>query len=697
MINLKGKNLCERRKEFNFKVTEAVKSKLNLEDVECAEDSDMDRIFKIELASKYKNVEYLLEELKSSDSLYVTKALKCEWLYSSDYAHLINPEYLHHHIFPSMSFKLKRTTLKTISIYVREETRSQLFYEYCMDTKQRDIALKFLIFTSESFKNEIIKDDSRFYGLNRRSKTDYFRNYIGNSFMLADAYGNRKGSITDLTYLYSLDEEKYLHLFEKHTEIFNSVTVYGVKMSRSILKKHKERILRKPLLYMNVLKRSELLKYSSSEDAKVYAVALLPDYENQFWSQCYFRTHKAILDLIKPPSMFEFIKKIFIEKYKTQEFETTRDFHYRGYYEIMTLEEKQTWALDHLQNQRDVIPEEENYRWYEYIEFAISFKEIKTQMYITTNPDKRSEMLIILLKSAKCQKDLEELFNYYYKRHVNETRDKKTRFIRAVINHHKVLEFNDECWGAFDLILRSLDVYNTLKYTGYDDLFLTTSLVYHIINNKTISEEMQMYLKRGMLCHNLKYFLDQLSDEKKNLVINYIKQCIINILLEYEAREYSDAVRNEVRQYLHRWESLGWLLNVGGLRSYPEIILKYMKLDFNNFQHILGKTTEKQLQSKTQVKITDGYLLRCLKQDASQIVEKLPLIKDRFNEPRKFRINMFLRKIALYFSNDIARQFLEYFTKTLYDLTPEKAVVEHRSIFYIVFVIFQMREQRIKT
>ncbi|XP_073960673.1 uncharacterized protein isoform X2 [Choristoneura fumiferana] len=688
MITLQGRNICERQKELNLKVKEAFKNNIDLKELECVDNSDIDRIFKIDLASKYKNVDYVLEELKSGDSLYVSRALKCEWLYGSDYAHLINPDYLHHHIFPKMSLKMKKKTLSTLSIHLRDETRTQLFYEYCMNTKMLNNALKFLIFTSESFKNELMNDESRFFDLCKQVETDYMKKFIGNSFTLADTYGERERPLIELSYLYSLNEEKYLNLLEKHTGTNYYRIIVGVKMSRSILKKHKDRVVKKPLLYLNILNKSELVKYSSSEDAIVYAVALLQDDISEFWRCDYFRTNKHILDLIKTPSIFNFVKKIYTEKYNTSQFEMGTNFYKHKYYDLMTFEERETWALRHLQENVDVIPEDENYKWYEYVTFAKSFKEIKSQIYIVTDVSKRSDMLKVLVKSAKTQTDLEELLNYYYNRHVNERRDKKLDFIKTVMEHHAVLEFDDACWGAFDMLLHSAEIYKTSEYGGPDEV-RTVSLIYHIINNKT--EGLNISL-RHVHCffYYFKHYLDQLNDEKKDHVYNYMNQFIISEISEFDSQEYNNDMKDKVRSYLHQSVELKRVFSKED--QYPEIVLKYMQLDLENFGHIVGKS-EKPVEK---VQITEGYLMRCLKEDASLIVEKLPLIKDEFNNSYCFRINLLLRRIKTFFSNDIAKQCLEFCKKTLYESLPDNAISEYRAIFSIVFAIFQLGDEKTK-
>ncbi|XP_073960701.1 uncharacterized protein [Choristoneura fumiferana] len=149
-------------------------------------------------------------------------------------------------------------------------------------------------------------------------------------------------------------------------------------------------------------------------------------------------------------------------------------------------------------------------------------------------------------------------------------------------------------------------------------------------------------------------------------------------------------MKDKVRSYLHQSVELKRVFSKED--QYPEIVLKYMQLDLENFGHIVGKS-EKPVEK---VQITEGYLMRCLKEDASLIVEKLPLIKDEFNNSYCFRINLLLRRIKTFFSNDIAKQCLEFCKKTLYESLPDNAISEYRAIFSMVFAIFQLGDEKTK-
>ncbi|KAF9795969.1 hypothetical protein SFRURICE_010066, partial [Spodoptera frugiperda] len=141
MIILTGKNLGERHKDLNAKVKEAREKRVDFDELKrTPEQSDVDKLFKIALASKYINIDYIVEVLKCGDPLYISKALKCVWMYDDKYAHIINPDNLQNNIIPFMSTKMKKKMLTAVSMHVRNESRAAEFYNYCMNIGCPNIA-----------------------------------------------------------------------------------------------------------------------------------------------------------------------------------------------------------------------------------------------------------------------------------------------------------------------------------------------------------------------------------------------------------------------------------------------------------------------------------------------------------------------------------------------------------------------------
>ncbi|XP_050553068.1 uncharacterized protein LOC126911240 [Spodoptera frugiperda] len=93
-LTLEGNTLGEKRRHFNKLVADAVASK-HYELTPIGDtDSDIDNLLKIEIACKARNVDYVIEVMKSKDMLYAATAIKkSTWLITDpQYAHIINPD-----------------------------------------------------------------------------------------------------------------------------------------------------------------------------------------------------------------------------------------------------------------------------------------------------------------------------------------------------------------------------------------------------------------------------------------------------------------------------------------------------------------------------------------------------------------------------------------------------------------------------
>ncbi|XP_013164081.1 PREDICTED: uncharacterized protein LOC106115282 [Papilio xuthus] len=688
MINLKGHNLPERQKELNKRVRDATKKNIPFESVrDKHEATDVDKLFKIDLASNYKNIDYILNTFKCGDSLYISRALKCSWIFEDEYSNIINPDYLHQNIFPFMSIKMKKKLLVAIYTHLKSEERIIAFYNYCIEKKLTTIAHKFLIITPDNFKLDIINK-----GLNLKDvweESVFLKNFFGDSITLLEAYSKTKDGahkvrryLLDLRHLYSVSDVKYLDLIEifVHIEYRMKSDELGLRMSKDIMKKHKDRVLKKPLLYLSILNKTQVVKYSTIEDAKSFAVALLPSSASNFWLDNYRRTNKYILDVIPKQEMFPFLKKIFSDAYPNEDFETCMHFYNYRFYDMFNEEEKEKWALSQIESQQEVLGPGKDFKWYQFVNFDIALEGIKKYIMITIDKEKRGEMINILVESAKTQQDLEKLFKYYYERHVNESSSNKEHFMKTVIINHNVFEFDDECWNGFNKILYSMHIYSNSGFFFMTDFRLLV-VIYNIVHGKEIPEQFRDILYSGF---NYLY-VDKLSMEKRQILYNYLMNLYTVKIKEFDGKNYEGEERNSIRRYISS------VLRVMEIfekvkEDCPDPIMKYIKLDWENFKnhHIL--------KEKVVVNILEeGELLRLLKKDATQMKNKFPNIKETLANTYSFRINQLLRKLKIYFAKDVAKDYLKFFLDIISD--PKS---NHTFIYTSVYGVFQLSDEESK-
>lgn len=664
MLILTGRNLGERHRELNLKVKEAAAKNLNFDQVkDITEKSDVEKLFKIDLASKYMNIDYIIEVLKSGDSLYISRALKCVWIYGDEFTNIFSVENLHNNVTPFMSTKMKKKLLSAISTYVRNEDRAAAFYKYSMESKLTSIALKFLNFTSNTFKLELLKDHSNCQHLISGTEGENLKHFIGLSFTLADAYvaifyeTNRIKVFRDLSYLYSVSDIKYLEMLEKSIVLNQYNNIYlGVRISRSIMKKHKNRVLSNPSLYVNLLNKNVLVRYSTAQDAKIYAVAVLPDNVENYWNQNYCNTYKFILDLIQD-GKYEFIKSIFSAKYPGQEFEMNLNFYNLKYYKFMTAEEKETWALKQISGEAEILGTGKDYIWYKFVRFEKAFEEIKKLVMITPDQTKRADIMNILIEAAKNQRDVEKILKHYYERHTNEQRYTKENFLDRLLQYFNVYEFDEDCWMTLNKIFHSLEVYSMTDCHSCKSEYKIIALIYNIINKKDIHEAIKLYIRSNMYFYSLKLNTDKLSKEQQDTIFHYLFEFYMDEIKKSDSVPYDDEVKFHLRKYIH---IILDLLDQYGRTKHdcPELVNKFMKLDWDEFQcH--------RLHYEPQKPTTKLNLLHYLKKDANLLVENLPLLKTIIDSSYRFNIRQVLKKLKIYFSNDIAKDYLKLFDELL--------------------------------
>ncbi|XP_050356657.1 uncharacterized protein LOC126777618 [Nymphalis io] len=690
MLDIIGTNLPERQRELNKHVNEAISKEVDFEIIRSTEEkSDVDRLFKIDVASKYKNIDYIIETIKCGDSLYISRALKCEWLYGDNYSEIINPDYLHHNVFPSMSFKMKKKMLSAISSHVRNEERMLDFYKYCVSVKLEDYALKFLIFTSETHKYDYIENKIKI-----DSKLD-MQVFFGNSFNLIEKYLKQlrsqqmftKDEIIYFRYLYSVSNEKYLNLFEEygHQDRYNEPKL-GQRLSKQIMTKHKERVLRNPSLYVKNLHMKTIVKYSSVEDAKLYAVALLPDDVKYFWYMDYYETYKSILNLLPFNEIYSFLRQIFMEKYPDKDFEMSKNFYEKKYYKLLTIDERELWALKHLEEEKELFGSGEDYLWYQFISYDLAYNGIKKYVNKTVDRTKRAEIVKVLVSSVRNQRDLKKLTQYYYERHVNEIDFNKQDFLNKIIDLHNIFNVNEACWNYINKILSSMN-----NFTGdYMSSNKALAIIYYVIHNKEIPSNFHI---DGIHLYEIEQYFKPhfrfLNEEQSKLVIDFFKELFCEKIRRLEGREYKNETRDQINNIVGSFLDLLSFFNLTK-DDCPDAIFKYVQLEWDNYK---DRDLFKEPSEDTPC-ITPVSLIRLLKQDTTEFLNTLPGAIEKLSTSWICsNLNQLMKKLRIYFSNDLAKNCISIFEAYL----SRKDISNNRNLtFTLINGIFHIADNDYK-
>lgn len=660
---LTGKNLGERQRELNNKVNEAFSNKVDFEHVRYEpEHSDVDRLFKIDLASKYKNLDYILETIKCGDSLYVSRALKSSWLFEDEYSHIINVDYLHNELFPYMSFKMVRKLLTIVSMHVKDEKIIE-FYNYCKKQRLTQNSYKFLVRTSESFRLQNVPD------VNSLIDKQMLTYYIGDSFPIATyCFENTPESehndmLAQFSYLYAVSADKFLDMLEKFWSDdgfeLNQKAI-GLRISKDIMTKHKTRLYNLPLFYLRIVRRPVLLKFSTVQDAKFYLTVLLPDSITQFWRMHFYSKYKYIFELIPFEERLIEFEKIFKKKWPNEEFRLSPHFYQNRYFDLMRIDIKEAWSLQQIERGVELSGTENDFTLYRFVRFEKAFEELKKKIKVTKKLDTRAEMLIVLVKSAKTDRDIEKVLRYFYERHINEMLHVREMFVEAVMTEHNVYKFDLPCWEAYNQLLYNLRIYEPDYHSPKSD-FKIMPLIYNIINRIEIPKNISRFLESGVYFNFFRVQVGSLTKEEFEMVYEYVLSYYLNRINDIETQPSNEELKPRIRTYVHYILDLLYHFNKT-IHNIPEVLENYILADIQEFQnHHLLKN-----ELRYTDKLTQGKLYKFLKQDVSVFLANLPRLEEIFGvQMLRIRVASVLSKLKIYFNHDIAKDVLSIYEKNL--------------------------------
>ncbi|KAI5644641.1 hypothetical protein NE865_03293 [Phthorimaea operculella] len=652
-----GKNLGERQKDFNNRVNDAVAKKVNFDLIDAQkEETDIDVLFKIDVAAKYKNIGYILKILKSEDVLHIERALKtCDWLYDEEHVDLINPDYLQDNVFPHMSMKMQRKLLNTISLHVKDETRAEIFYNYCKKENFKHASYKFLIHTSETCKLEFI--DSCIFGKEIFFRKGNLRLLVGNSSTLADSYLKKMGDVLteefllDNNFLYFLSSERYLDAMETKYNWFEATHCkFSKKATEDIANKYKSRILAKPKYYLRRLDLKTLVKHSSQEEIKQYAIAKLSNTAQQFWAGKYWKTYKVILSAIPPEKKFEFVKEIFTNKYPGQEFESSEEFYTSGIYNLITKEQR-IELTKNFENEKGNISRMKRRLWFKNVPFDEAFTVFEEKMLTTTNKKVKSNLVGVLIKAIKTKQDLERVINYYYKNYNKENVAENEKFLDAVFLHSKeeIFELDIHYWTILQKML--LDEKTSKSF----DKYKATVYICHILHKIELPPQLRTFLDTADPA-SLNEDMALLETYKKDFIYEHASQHHLAKLKELEGKDYDKDYKVNNLISHHALSHINLLTCMDkSIDEIPEMARTYVLTYWHRFRDF---DICKDLKS-------DHYnYTNRLKRNASTVTD-FHKIKQNFENNPKFNLIPFLKRLNVYFAHDIAKDYLNYFKECL--------------------------------
>ncbi|XP_028168621.1 uncharacterized protein LOC114358776 [Ostrinia furnacalis] len=487
-VVLTGRTLGDRHRQLNALVEEAFKQNLEFDSLKDArETSSLDRLFKIDLASKYRRVDYIIITLKDDDMLYVSRALKSRWLLEPKYTNIINPEYLQEVVFPEMLTTSVSKMKQWLHLHLRDPQRCQKFYEY-FAAKKDDSAMSFLWHCS----NEFILNEVE--NLLTKLTPHQLKLMAEKCPQVAKLYFDSLSCNRDLIKVYSKNESKYYNslkcLLKTDPDLFLDITekyfnIHSFKRLSSsatkfIMKNHKIRFMNKMELYTAFLLNVQTLAaYLDSGEIKVLITKLAEaDYLNWFS----YKNVEPLLKKLQRNDRVQFKKQIFVDKCIGQKIK-----HWP--YEIPSTplldDSDKIISLDNTYDPGDyglgsrsgshfryMLKKRKFGKWknvkregsldklynrFRFQNFERTFHILRKEILATSNIQNRMQMLLVLVSKSGGRVDtVHELLKWLIFHHSNEVVTLRAAVVRSLVKRSAVWRVPDESWQLLLQFARGL-------------------------------------------------------------------------------------------------------------------------------------------------------------------------------------------------------------------------------------------------
>ncbi|AAF05277.1 ORF163 [Xestia c-nigrum granulovirus] len=621
-IVLTGDGLGERQRDFYRQVCAAAANGTQLTNIR-PDEPILDKLFKVELALRYQNVDYLINVLKHGDMSCVTRVLQNQWVFESSF---INIEYLRQHVIPVMCLRARNKLLAAIANNYQREAEE--FYQYCYNERLYKTASKFLLHTSDDFKVDAIQR----HGIEPGTRLQIL---VGRSFEVAEAYvASQKTNVAvkQLAFLFKQSEDRYLDLVEKYLNVGKGVRL-NARISKRVMTDHKRRVFGRPLLYINLLHMKSIVSRSRKEDVKSFLRALLPHDAVHFWSSNYCSRYRFVIDVLQDEK-FACLKELYDDAYTGEPFETTNEFVRQRCYNLMTPDERSLWAINEIAKKEA----DDKVWYYRFVDFTRAYEELK-QVKFSDSCYKNCyhiELLqVVNIAQVDWLRHLKLILDDYYSCIDAKTIYNNKNFVQRLLERFNVYDLTVDCWHVLHKIILKCDV-NTL---ASDCRHLKVIIISYSVLNKL---PVKSLVKRSLPLINSIYFrqnLNKLSDQQKRYLLDFLYRVYIN---EFTKRK-QDCVYG-ILDILH--------LQGKSESDIPECVAKHIITSDRCYAHKLIQSE----QSNSRYNNLPNNMLHLLTQDAVANIPKIKMCLDRI----KHNLLPFLKNVKIYFMQDIGKAIIEF-------------------------------------
>lgn len=552
---IEGTTLGEKHRSFNKIVNEAKKNKSNQEiaDIDY-EESDLDNLFKIYLASNNRNVEYILKILKSTDMFYISRAIKQSlWLIiEPQYAHVVNPNFLHNELFPEMTSKAIKKFLLKIRLNLKDEKRLEEFFNYY---KEEDLqfAFKWIPFCSPEFIENIIKehaDDIPTQLLVRLCENSI--TYLEIFFQNSKSY-YKYDVISKTMFLLKNNAEKYLNIVEANLSRNNHW--FRPKFTKLIMIKCGDRIFKNFELYADTVHIPTFATFIKKDDVKNFILKHIKNPKLKHLFTC--DSIKPFLNRLPCEDRFQVVKDIFIDKKYSESSQSDVGEDESVYGDAVV-----AYCSSAIRK-----PKENVYSWYIYAQFSVAIVNLKKMIQKESSSSERLGMLKVLLSCTKNNmQDIQTLLKFYRENHINEPFKFKIQFVNLVISKTKTHEFDKVTWGYLNDLFVSMDVYTESENVDIIQSCVKSIILHSVIQNESIPKIIEKKFLFETCKKHQKFMSKEDSDKVFSYLFKYLTTKIDHDIKEYKQFTKTIDILENILRLLLDWNR--------ELQDFPQILQK---------------------------------------------------------------------------------------------------------------------------
>lgn len=655
-IRLKGENLGKRHHHFNVMVTEAIKKKNPLETIILEyNDSDIDNLFKIDIASEYKDVDYILEVFKSEDMLYVSRAIKkSTWLITDQqYSHIINPQYLYMELFPHMTSKAICKLLLHIRLHLKQEARADEFYNY-LEERNINLALKWLPNCSLNLIENVLERHSHKIGI------PLFKRLCEKSYRVLEQF--HKNVDLKKPYhkaaIFLLNNPNYTERFLRETKSLYAWDTFkfSKKHTKKILKNCSEIVFNDIFSYEKLLNVEILGRHLGKDNIKDF---MLKNARNEKWFT--YENISPLIKLLPKDDKFDFVKNVFINHSLNGDGRGTDNILIRS---AVTSRGK-------------TINSQQIYQWYNHAPFSIAFEDLKKLIESESISAERLEILKVMLATARRNiNDIETVLQYYIHNYANDSIKCKRDFIKALLSRCDILRFNESCWKLLNDIFHIMEVY--VDSENNVQICLETIIVYKLLHKESIPE----IVIRKLKFTTFKRFKNKLKHDEREVIFIFLYRLIENKINNHslQSRESMCCTITYLEHMLDLLSDWDKVIN-----DFPLVRKKIKELLKLKQENELAASLEKLFyRQKSQRKYmfeesllmshTEGVCINALKHDPT-LLKRYPDVIDIMRADNRIVLKRFLSKLKIYWPQTLAKDWASAYRNNVDESKGHQALI----------------------